>query len=126
MLQKERTRIKNGENTLGQGKSPLHLIPGTLAFKQFANGTRREEGGRRKRRKRRKKREINCSKLVAKLKKNLPMYKLSPECGNIPPCRGEYKVMEMEIDRNEMRAPIHGKEEHTSDSLIMIQFVLAL
>lgn len=32
---------------------------------------RKEEG-----RKRRKKREINCSKLVAKLEKNLPMYKL--------------------------------------------------
>lgn len=82
---------------------------------------RKEEG-----RKRRKKREINCSKLVAKLEKNLPMYKLSSECGNIPPCRGEYKVMEMETNRNEMRAPLHGKEEHMSDSLIMIQFVLAL
>ena len=82
---------------------------------------RKEEG-----RKRRKKREINCSKLVAKLEKNLPIYKLSFECGNVPPCRGEYKVMEMEINRNEMPAPIHGKEEHISNSFIMIQFVLAL
>lgn len=39
---------------------------------------------------------MSCSKLVSKLQKFLQIYNLSFACGNIPPpCRGEYKVMEM-------------------------------
>ena len=69
-----------------------------------------------------RKREVNSFKPVARLQ-NSPIYNLSFECGHLPSCRWEYKVME--INGNKMPAPIHGKEECISNSLIMIQFVLA-